>query len=40
MPDFKYFPSPSQVNVKVISYLPEMTKEKIMQLVITQLLRK
>lgn len=32
MPYFKYFPSPSQVDVKVISYLPEMTKEKIMQL--------
>jgi len=29
MPDFEYFYSLSQVNVKVISYLPEMTKEKI-----------
>lgn len=32
MPDFEYFHSLLQVNVKIISYLPEITKEKIMQL--------
>lgn len=31
MPDVEYFPSCLQFNVKVISHLPEMNKQKIVQ---------